>query len=69
MKTFEEFLYEMAFDRNKAEERITGLGCPIVMHLIKVVRYNDPLNNRKHIVDIQNWLIQVSSVQLKKNKK
>lgn len=61
-------LLEMTFPREKAEERITGLGQPFVKHLIKVLKWEDLTNYEKHVNDMQSWIDDISDIQIKPNK-
>lgn len=65
---------EQAYKRNKAEEIITSEMGPLTEHLIKVLKWEDSLNNKKHIKDIRlQWLKKIkdvlvrSKVKFKKN--
>ena len=69
-----ESILEQAYKRNKAEEIITSEMGPITEHLIKVLKWEDSLNNKKHIKDIRlQWLKKIkdvlvrSKVKFKKN--
>lgn len=65
---------EQAYKRNKAEEIITSEMGPLTEHLIKVLKWEDSLNNKKHIKDVRlQWLKKIkdvlvrSKVKFKKN--
>lgn len=65
---------EQAYKWNKAEEIITSEMGPLTEHLIKVLKWEDSLNNKKHIKDIRlQWLKKIkdvlvrSKVKFKKN--
>ena len=65
---------EQAYKRNKAEEIITSEIGPLTEHLIKILKWEDSLNNKKHIKDIRlQWLKKIkdvlvrSKVKFKKN--
>ncbi|PQJ96996.1 hypothetical protein [Chromatium okenii] len=63
-------IYEMAFERNKAESRVTELGLPVLHnHLIKILKWDDKNNYSKHIYDINNWLFQIQDITIKKKGK
>lgn len=35
----------------------------IISHLIKVVKYQDYFNNKKHIVDILGWVRKINQIK------
>lgn len=58
-----ESISEQAYKQNKAEEIITSEMGPLTKHLIKVLKWEDSLNNKKHIRDINNqWLDRIKDV-------
>lgn len=65
LNNIKSLIQEMAFERDKAETRVTELGLPILYHLIKILKWEDPLNYDKHISDINNWLFDVQDVVIK----
>ena len=53
-------LLEMTGKSNKKTGIIiSGLYKQIIKHFIKIVRYNDPDYNNKHIVDIEQWYLDI----------
>ena len=58
-------LFEMAYSRRDVERKITDLGNPIIKHLVKIFKWEDRLNYAKHCNDIESWLIDIGSIQLK----
>jgi len=69
MKTFIEFLEEMAFDYNQLENKITGLAEPIVMHMFKSLMFDDATNKAKHVDDIDSWLDDIQFYEPKAKRK
>jgi len=78
MKTIREFLsdqlsktdlFEMAFDKKTIERKIDGLARPILLHLIKILKWDDKQNYNKHIKDINSWLREIDRLELKPKKK
>lgn len=59
-------IFEMAFDKRTMENKIRNLENQINLHLIKLIRYEDKINERKHINDIMNWLYQVQRLDFNK---
>ena len=62
-------IFEMAFDKRTMENKIRGLEQPINLHLIKLIRYTDEINARKHINDIVNWLEDIQDLDFNKKGK
>lgn len=60
-------LFEMAYERKKAEAEVSGLADPIMLHIIKVLYFEDKINHSKHIKDINNWLKKIQQIRLKPN--
>lgn len=52
----EQTITEMAFNKRKLEDKISGLEGPLNLHLIKVLKFKDEDNYLKHWKDIQNWI-------------
>ena len=48
-KTFREYLYEQAFSKDVMISKFTNNSDNIFNHILKVLVYNDPLNNKKHL--------------------
>ena len=53
-------LLELARPVSKVEDITTGLYDQVIRHLVKVIRYKDDRNCRKHIKDIKNWLFNMN---------
>ena len=69
-----ESISKQVYKRNRVEEIITSEMGPLTEHLIKVLKWEDSLNNKKHIKDIRlQWLRKIkdvlvrSKVKFKKN--
>ena len=48
-KTFREYLYEQAFSKDVMISKFTNNSDNIFNHILKVLVYNDPFNNKKHL--------------------
>ena len=48
-KTFREYLYEQAFSKDVMLSKFTNNSDNIFNHILKVLVYNDALNNKKHL--------------------
>ena len=48
-KTFREYLYEQAFSKDVMLSKFTNNSDNIFSHILKVLVYNDPFNNKKHL--------------------
>jgi uncharacterized C2H2 Zn-finger protein len=62
-------ILEMAFERNRAESKITDLALPILNCIIKLFKYVDSSNYSKHINDIDNWLFNIQRILIKPRNK
>ena len=48
-KTFREYLYEQVFSKDVMISKFTNSSDNIFSHILKVLVYNDPPNNKKHL--------------------
>jgi len=67
--SFKRFLYilsEMSFDKKVGENKIRDLSEQILLHLIKILKWEDKINYSKHINDINNWLQQIQDIRINK---
>lgn len=46
---FKEYIYEQAFSKDVMISKFTNNSDNIFNHILKVLVYNDPLNNKKHL--------------------
>ena len=46
---FKEYIYEQAFSKDVMISKFTNNSDNIFNHILKVLLYNDPLNNKKHL--------------------
>ena len=58
-------LYEQAYKRDKIFREVESKERQIYNHLLKVLFYNDPYNNEKHLKDIETWLIDIQLMKTK----
>ena len=58
-------LYEQAYSRSKIFRETESKERQIYSHLLKVLFYNDPYNNEKHLKDIETWLRDIQSMNTK----
>ena len=58
-------LYEQAYSRSKIFRETESKERQIYSHLLKVLFYNDPYNNEKHLRDIETWLRDIQSMNTK----
>jgi hypothetical protein len=61
--------FSMAFTRSKAQNKVSDKGIQIRLHLIKILKWNDPINYDKHLDDINNWLYEIADIRLKSDGK
>ena len=69
LNNIKNLILEMAFERSRAESKITELGIPILSHIIKILKWKDVINYSKHIEDIDNWLFDVQRILIKPRSK
>ena len=62
-------LLEMAWSRKEAESKITQLAKPILVHLIKILKWKDDHNFEKHCRDINVWCQDIEDIILKNGKR
>lgn len=68
LKEIKNLVYEMAVNRKTVENQITGLGNPIYIHLIKILKWEDDANLNKHLNDINEWLFQCQQKKINKKR-
>ena len=49
---FKEYIYEQAFSKDVMISRFTNNSDNIFNHILKVLVYDDPLNNKKHLIEM-----------------
>ena len=52
--TFKEYLYEQVFSKDVMISKFTNNSDNIFNHILKVLVYNDPLNNKKHLREMSS---------------
>lgn len=65
----ETLLFEMAFSRKLARDRITSLSPEIFEHLVKLYVFESPENQNHWISEINAWLNQINRIYLKPSNK
>jgi len=58
-------LQEQAARREHAKSQILNHSPAVVSHLVKLLRYSDIVNRRKHTKDVNNWLLDVQFWEIK----
>jgi hypothetical protein len=66
---FLQYLYEMARVRAKTEEKIRNYCKPITNHVIKLLKWRDDYNYKKHLEDIDVYIHRVSEYKYQKKKR
>lgn len=57
-------LFEQAFKRQEAESKITHEMIPLAEHLIKMLKWEDSRNNKKHMKNIlRSWEKEYLTIQ------
>ena len=49
---FKEYIYEQAFSKDVMISKFTNNSDNIFNHILKVLVYDDPLNNKKHLIEM-----------------
>lgn len=62
-------LFEMAFDRQTAKNKVTSLSPLIFDHLLKLWVLNSPQTANHWYSEIDSWLNQIDNIYLKSSKK
>lgn len=65
IQKFLEYLYEMASHRKDVEENITNWSKPVLLHLIKILKWKDETDYNHHIKNINSWLSDIYELQIK----
>ena len=55
----------MAYTRKDAIHRMQALQYPANMHIIKLLKWEDPVNFEKHIRDIDTWMKEIQNIDIK----
>lgn len=69
MKSFREFLYEMAFSRSDAENKISFMAPETVEHICKIIADPNHTSSNHWKTEVYNWCNKASNIKIKKNKK
>lgn len=56
---------EMAYNRKAAVSKIDDISYPIINHLVKILKYKDPINFNKHCNDINEWIATIQRIKIK----
>ncbi len=64
-KTFREYLYEQAFSKDVMISKFTNNSDNIFNHILKVLVYNDPLNNKKHLREMSGIVRSLQNKTIK----
>ena len=69
MKSFKDFLFEMAFSKNKVEETISSMSLETVKHICKILASTNDTNKKHWIKEVYNYTLKSSRMKIKpKNK-
>ena len=64
-KTFREYLYEQAFSKDVMLSEFTNNSDNIFSHILKVLVYNDPFNNKKHLREMSGIVRSLQNKTIK----
>ena len=64
-KTFREYLYEQVFSKDVMISKFTNNSDNIFSHILKVLVYNDSLNNRKHLREMSGIVRSLQNKTIK----
>lgn len=59
-------IVEQALQRKDVESKISNLSDDVIEHLIKILKWRDPLNYDKHVKDTNGWLNRIARYEIKK---
>jgi hypothetical protein len=57
----------MGISKSDAERKVKNIFTHIFKHLVKILKWDDPVNYDKHIADIDNWIYDLYILKLKPN--
>lgn len=63
--SFKEYLYERAFSKDVMISKFTNNSDNIFNHILKVLVYNDPLNNKKHLREMSGIVRSLQNKTIK----
>ncbi|MGI7717402.1 hypothetical protein ACNGMK_09175 [Campylobacter coli] len=63
--SFKEYLYEQAFSKDVMISKFTNNSDNIFNHILKVLVYNDPLNNKKHLREMSGIVRSLQNKTIK----
>jgi hypothetical protein len=61
-------IVEQASKRNLVMQSINSLSKQVIIHLIKIYRFDNPIDIQHHMHDIDIWLDDINDYKLKNNK-
>ena len=64
-KTFREYLYEQVFSKDVMLSKFTNNSDNIFNHILKVLVYNDPFNNKKHLREMSGIVRSLQNKTIK----
>ena len=64
-KTFREYLYEQAFSKDVMISKFTNNSDNIFSHILRVLVYNDPFNNKKHLREMSGIVRSLQNKTIK----
>ena len=64
-KTFREYLYEQAFSKDVMISKFTNNSDNIFNHILKVLVYDDPLSNKKHLREMSGIVRSLQNKTIK----
>ena len=64
-KTFREYLYDQAFSKDVMLSKFTNNSDNIFSHILKVLVYNDPFNNKKHLREMSGIVRSLQNKTIK----
>lgn len=68
-KILDSKIFEQSFRRRDVESKITEKSYQVILHLIKLLKWNDQLNYSKHVKNVNSWLSEIQLYYIKGNKK
>ncbi len=73
IERIDDLIYEILnayyLNRKKTQSRLEDFSDPLILHLIKILKWEDDINYKKHINDINNkWLLPMQRRKINKKR-
>jgi hypothetical protein len=62
-------ILELAYDRDKVEDIVTNLSDQILLHFIKILKWDSPKDLNGHKKSLNSWLLKLQQTRLRNGKR